>query len=147
MGMWRYADAIGSWQGEQALEMALAADGKRNLFHDEVLLQLEDHQRPLGHPPLIAERRLHLKVIPNGWPHLVGEPTCEWISEPIPLLAVRRRWVWKRRVNETAARVVARHFFDDVHDELHATAARTPARRGLASEQEQLRALGGMTTR
>jgi hypothetical protein len=137
MGMWRYADAVGSWQGEQALETALAAEGKRNLFHDEVLLQLEEHQRPLDHPPLIAERRLHLTVIPNGWPYLVGEPARQWISEPIPLLAVHRRWVWKRRVNETAARVVARRFFEHVHDELHASAVPTATRRSLESEREQ----------
>lgn len=123
MGVWRYADGTGSWQGEQALELALAAHGKRNLFHDEVLLQLEDHQRPLNCPPLIAERRLHLKVIPGSWPYLVGGSDREWVSEPIPLLAVRRRWVWKQRVNEVTTRAVAARFFDHVHDALHATFA------------------------
>ncbi len=131
MGAWRYADGVGSWQGEEAIELAVAAEGKRNLFHDEVLLQLEDHQRPLNCPPLIAERRLHLKVMPGNWPYLVGESPREWISEPIPLLAVRPRWVWKRRVNETAARVVARRFFERVHDELH-----LPLTKGAAAPAE-----------
>ena len=131
MGAWRYADGTGSWQGEEALELALAAEGKRNLFHDELLLQLEDPQRPLNHPPLIAERRLHLKVMPGAWPYLVGGSAPEWISEPIPLLAVRPRWVWRRRVNETTARAVARQFFERVHDELHATLTTgSGARRG-----------------
>ena len=124
MGQWRYADDTGRYQGERAIELAIAAPGKRNLFHDDVLLRLENRDRPLNLPPLVAERRLRLSVIANGWPHLVGADENAWLSDPIPLLAARRRWVWRRRINETTTRAVARTLFARVHEELHAAADR-----------------------
>jgi hypothetical protein len=123
VGKWRYADAGGCFEGEQALELAFAAQGKRNLFHDDVILQLEDRLRPLDTPPLVAERRLLVRLIPGGWPHLAGEAQREWLSEPILLLAVRSRWVWRQRVNEISVRAVGRSFFERIHEELHAASA------------------------
>ena len=125
MGKWRYADAGGCYEGEQALELALAATGRRNLFHDDVILQLEDRRQPLNTPPLVAECRLHVQLIPSGWAHLAGEAEREWLSQPILLLAVRPRWVWRRRVNDISVRAVGRSFFAHIHEELHVAADRT----------------------
>jgi hypothetical protein len=122
MGHWRYADVRGSYQGERALELAVAASGKRNLFHDDVLLCLSERERPLRCPPLVVERRLVLTIIPSGWPQLAGEAAQEWVSEPMPQLAVRARWVRRRRLNEAITRAVATDFFARVHEELHAAA-------------------------
>ena len=147
MGRWRYADTTGRHEGEVALELAIAAPGKRNLFHGDVLLQLEHRERRLDLPPLVAERRLVVTVIPCGWPQLVGKDVKEWVSEPIPLLAVRRNWVWRRRINEASTRAVACAFFARVHDELHEAACPTAqivaqegraVRRGRWPRQEEL---------
>jgi hypothetical protein len=102
------------------LELAVAAEGKRNLFHDDALFQLTCGDRPLDCPPLVLERRLVLTRMPSGWPHAVGGQRCEWISGPILTVAERPRWVQRRRLNEALTRAAASVFFELVHEELHA---------------------------
>jgi hypothetical protein len=121
---WTYADAQAHYEGEGALEAAIAAEGKRNLFHGDVLLQLEWRGRPLDCPPLVRERRLLLTPIPPSWPYPVGEPCQMWVSDPILEVAARARWVHRQQLNEVFARAVARRFFARVHDELHFLAKR-----------------------
>jgi hypothetical protein len=119
VGSWIYTDAQARYEGERALEAALAAEGKRNLFHDDVLLQLEWRDRLLDCPPLVKERRLLLTAIPASWPYPVGEPCQMWVSDPILEVATRPHWVNRQQLNEVLARAVARRFFARVHDELH----------------------------
>lgn len=119
MGRWAYADAEEHYEGEQALTLATAAEGKRNLFHDDALFQLEWRDRQLDCPPLVKERRLILTRIPANWPYCVGEQCQMWVSDPILVVAVQPRWVNRQQLNEALTRAAAHRFFDRVHRELH----------------------------
>jgi hypothetical protein len=114
VGQWIYADCSGRYEGRHALELAVAAEGKRNLF------QLTCDDRPLDCPPLVLERRLVLTRMPAGWPHAVGAEASEWVSGPILTVAERPQWVQRRRLNEALTRAAASVFFELVHEELHA---------------------------
>lgn len=122
MGRWIYADSNGRHEDVEAIELAVAAEGKRNLFHGDALLQLESRERQLVCPPLTRERRLCLSMMPNGWPYLVGEELSAWLSDPILLVAERPQWVRRRALNEAMTRAAATALFDRVHRELHARA-------------------------
>ena len=119
MGNWIYANAEARYEGERALEAAIAAEGKRNLFHDDVLLQLEWRDRPLDCPPLVRERRMLLTVIPASWHYLAGGSCQMWVSDPILEVATRPSWVHRQELNVVFAHAVARRFFARVHDDLH----------------------------
>ena len=119
MGRWIYADCSGRYEGLQALELAVAAEGKRNLFHNDALFQLTCDDRPLDCPPLVLERRLVLTLMPASWLRAVGSRPSEWTSDPIPTVAERPRWVRRRRLNEALTRAVASIFFERIHEELH----------------------------
>ena len=66
MGLWRYVDGGVCYEDEEALARALAAQGKRNLFHDDQLLVLEHEDPPPRQPPL-AGRRLILTLARSDW--------------------------------------------------------------------------------
>ena len=122
MGRWIYADCSGRYEGIEAIQLAVAAEGKRNIFHEDALLQLESRERHLHCPPLTRERRLCLSIMPNGWPYLVVEELSAWLSEPILLVAEQPAWVRRRALNEAVTTAVAMALFDRVHRELHARA-------------------------
>jgi hypothetical protein len=115
MGPWTFSDHTGRYQGYEAVSRAALAIGRRNLFHDGVMFQLENRERPTSFHPVVA-----LSVIPNDWSSAAAADarSC-WVSDPIPVLLQKKRTVRPRRVNETMLRITADHLFARVHAELH----------------------------
>jgi hypothetical protein len=123
MGRWTFSDHTGRYYGYEAVRRAATAIGRRNLFHDGLMFQLEDTQRPTSFHPVVAERRFVLRVIPNDWTSAAAADTWpRWESDPMPVLHQKKRTVRPRRVNEAILRITAEQFFARVHDELHGVA-------------------------
>jgi hypothetical protein len=120
MGRWTFSDHTGRYNGYEAVLHAATAPGRRNLFHDGLMLQLEDAERPTSFHPVVAERRFVLRVIPNDWSSSAAADTWRhWESDPMPVLHQKKRTVKARRVNEAILRITAEQFFARVHNELH----------------------------
>jgi hypothetical protein len=123
MGRWTFSDHTGRYDGHEAVRRAAAAIGRRNLFHDGLMFQLEDTERPTSFRPVVAQRRFVLRVIPNDWSSAAAADTWpRWESDPMPVLDQKKRTVRPRRVNEAILRITAEQFFARVHDELHGVA-------------------------
>jgi hypothetical protein len=134
MGRWTFSDHTGRYYGNEAVRRAATAIGRRNLFHDDVMLQLEDSERPASFHPVVAERRFVLRVIPTDWSSAAAAADwAHWVSEPMPVLYQKKRTVRSRRVNEVMLRITAEQFFARVHDELHGRTA-VGEELGLSSE-------------
>ena len=120
MGRWTFSDHTGRYYGHEAVRRAATAIGRRNLFHDGLMFQLEDAERPASCHPVVAERRFVLRVIPNDWSSAAVAGTWpRWESDPMPVLHQKKRTVRPRRVNEALLRITAEQFFAHVHGELH----------------------------
>jgi hypothetical protein len=120
MGRWTFSDHTGRYDGYEAVRRAATAIGRRNLFHDGLMFQLEDRERPTSFHPVVAERRFILRVIPNDWSSAAAADAWpSWESDPMPVLHQKKRTVRARRVNEAILRITAEQFFACVHDELH----------------------------
>jgi hypothetical protein len=123
MGRWTFSDHTGRCDGHEAVRRAATAIGRRNLFHDGLMFQLEDIERPTSFRPVVAERRFVLRVIPTDWSSAAAADTWPlWESEPMPVLHQKKRTMKARRVNEAIRRITAEQFFARVHRELHRAA-------------------------
>jgi hypothetical protein len=123
MGRWTFSDHTGRYCADEAVRRAALAIGRRNLFHDDLMFQLEDAERPTSFHPVVAERRFVLRVIPNDWSSAAtADAWPSWTSDPMPVLHQKKRTVRPRRVNEAVLRITAEQFFARVHDELHGVA-------------------------
>ena len=130
MGQWRYADRGVCYQDEEAIARALAAPGKRNLFHDDTLLVLEHEDDPPGtsDPPGLSEpaqRRLVLTLARSDWlgpGSTAGAGRQTWHSEPLPPSAGERPPAGGPPLDEARLSPAAHAFFTLVHADLHGSA-------------------------
>jgi len=123
MGRWTFSDHTGRYHGYEAVRRAATTIGRRNLFHDGLMFQLEDAERPTSFHPVVAERRFILRVIPSDWSSAAAADSWpRWESDPMPVLHQKKRTVKSRRVNEAILRITAEQFFAAVHGELHGAA-------------------------
>ncbi len=123
MGRWTFSDRTGRYVGHVAVCRAAATIGRRNLFHDGLMFQLEDAERPTSLRSVVAERRFVLRIIPNDWSSAAAAGTWpHWESDLMPVLDQKKRTVRPRRVNEAILRITAEQFFARVHEELHGAA-------------------------
>ncbi len=120
MGQWRYADRGVCYRDEEAVVRALAAPGRRNLFHDDALLLLEHEDGPPGQSPP-TQRRLILTLARSDWwgpSSATGVEPRIWCSEPLPLSADGRPAAGLP-TGETRLAPVVNAFFAQVHEDLH----------------------------
>ena len=121
MGQWRYADGGVCYRDDEAIARALAAQGKRNLFHDDTLLILEHEDGPLGQS-VPTQRRLVLTLARSDWLSLssaVGTERQIWRSEPLPLSARDRSPAEELPPSEAQLPPDVQAFFAQVHENLH----------------------------
>ena len=121
MGQWRYADGGVCYRDDEAIARALAAQGRRNLFHDDTLLILEHEDGPLGQS-VPTQRRLVLTLARSDWLSLssaVGAERQTWRSEPLPLSAGDRSPAQEPPPGEAQLPLDVQTFFAQVHENLH----------------------------
>jgi len=121
VGQWRYADRGVCYRDEEAIARALAAQGRRNLFHDDTLLILEHEDGPPGQSRP-TQRRLVLTLAGFDWPSLssaTGGERQTWRSEPLPLSALDRAPAEEPPPSEAQLPPDVQTFFAQVHESLH----------------------------
>ena len=121
MGQWRYADRGVCYRDEEAIARALAAHGRRNLFHDDTLLILEHEDGPPGQTAA-TQRRLVLTLVRSDWLGLSspsGDERQIWRSEPLPLSACDRAPGEAPPPSEAQLPPNVRTFFAQAHESLH----------------------------
>jgi hypothetical protein len=130
MGQWRFAERGVCYRGEEAITRASAARGKRNIFHDDLLLVLEHDERPIGQPPLAVERHLILTLMHSDWLDAgaaAADAGRSWRSEPLLLSASASSSGEQAQPAEAVLAAVAGRLFAEVHVYLHAKQPAQPS--------------------